>query len=74
MKFKLHIFFLLISFIILNSLSCSSGAGNPQSALVGQWAIVTQNSDADAFATNLGFTQEGTLSTESTWFEEGKNY
>lgn len=74
MKFKLNLFHLLISLLILNSLSCSDGSGNPQSALVGKWAIVTQNSGADGFATNLEFTQAGILSTESTWFEEGRSY
>jgi hypothetical protein len=74
MKFKQYFFFLLINLIILNSLSCSGGAGNPETALVGQWALVTTNSNMDGFATNLEFTQDGMLNTEATWFSEGAGF
>jgi len=74
MKFKNHLFNLLILLIVLNSLSCSGGAGNPQSALVGQWEIVDGNSSVGAFASNLEFTADNKLNTAGSWLSEGTSF
>lgn len=64
----------ILSLLISCATSCGPGADDPQSLLIGKWALESAHDGNDAFAKDLEFTREGILYTQATWFSDGDAY